>query len=57
LAGSLANYSRQHRLCLRPTLPQSPDRKHLIAFFRWSRHSLSSQSSSLRDIDLVVPEF
>ncbi len=32
------------RSCLRPTLPQGPDRKHLIAFFRWLRHSSSSQS-------------
>src|ERR1700674_706255 len=41
------------RSCLRLTLPRSPDRKHLIALFRWSRHSLSSQSSSLPDTDLM----
>jgi hypothetical protein len=44
------------RSCLRSMIPQSPDRKLLIALFRWSRHSLSPQSSSLPDIDLIVQD-
>jgi hypothetical protein len=51
LAGSSANCSHPSRSCLRPTILQSPDRKLLIALFRWSRHSLSPQSLSLPDID------